>query len=138
MVSGGEIVGDELVSEVWRLDPATLQWVPMSALVAGRRHHACCLVRKTLVVLGEIIEDGEGNTSKVEILSGGQDRVFTDFPTFSCGGIVATIIAVEENDSAAGQVLVLGGCDEEDAVLLTVHLVDLATGVCSHAAGCPP
>ena len=74
----------------------------------------------------------------MEILSGGQDRAFTDFPAFSCGGIVATIIAVEENDSAVGQVLLLGGCDEEDAVLLTVHLVDLATGVCSHAAGCPP
>jgi hypothetical protein len=124
------------VSEVWRLDLATLQWVPMPALVAARSDHACCVVRKALVVLGGEVGDGEGITSRVEILStGGEDGVFTEFPALSCGGIAnATAIAVEESDSAAGQVLLLGGCDEQHNGLSTVHLVDLATGVCTPQA----
>jgi hypothetical protein len=126
----------EPMSEVWRLDLATLQWVPMPALVAARADHACCVVRKALVVLGGYVEDEEEFTSRVEILSaGGEDRVFTDFPASSCGGIAgATAIAVEESDSAAGQVLLLGGGDEQGVVLSTVHLVDLATGVCTPQA----
>jgi hypothetical protein len=135
VVSGG-VDGDWPVSEVWRLDLATLQWVPMPALVAARYDHACCVVRKALVVLGGIVTDEEDLTSRVEILSiGGEGGVFTDFPALSCGGIVdATAIAVEESDSAAGQVLLLGGRDEQGAVLSTVHLVDLATGVCTPQA----
>jgi hypothetical protein len=71
----------------------------------------------------------------VEILSaGGEDRVFTECPTLSCGRIEgATAIAVEESNSAAGQVLLLGGCDEEFR-LLPMHLVDLSTGVCTPQA----
>jgi hypothetical protein len=124
------------VSEVWRLDLATLQWVPMPALVASRYNHACCVVRKALVVLGGYVKDEEGISSRVEMLStGGEDRVFTELPTLSFGGITeATAIAVEESDSAAGQVLLLGGCDEQDDGLSTVHLVDLATGVCTPQA----
>jgi hypothetical protein len=135
VVSGG-VDGDGPMSEMWRLDLATLQWVPMPALVAARCNHACCVVRKALVVLGGEVEDGEGITSRVEILSaGGADMVFTDFPALSCGGIAgATAIAVEESDSAAGQVLLLGGCDEQGEDLSTVHLVDLATGVCTPQA----
>jgi hypothetical protein len=135
VVSGGYNMTRPM-SEVWRLDLATLQWVPMPALVAARYTHACCVVRKALVVLGGIVKDEEGTSSRVEILSaGGEDGVFTDFPTLSCGGIRdATAIAVEENDSAAGQVLLLGGCDEQGVVLSTVHLVDLATGVCTPQA----
>jgi hypothetical protein len=41
VVSGGHD-GDRPVSEVWRLDLATLQWAPMPALVAARSDHACC------------------------------------------------------------------------------------------------
>jgi hypothetical protein len=136
VVSGGYNMIGTFVSEVWRLDLATLQWVPMPALVAARSDHACCVVRKALVVLGGEVEDGEEITSKVEILStGGEDGVFTEFPTLSCGGIAgATAIAVEESDSAAGQVLLLGGCDEQGVGLSTVHLVDLATGVCTPQA----
>jgi hypothetical protein len=94
------------------------------------------VVRKALVVLGGYVEDGEEISSRVEILStGGEDRVFTEFPALSCGGIAgATAIAVEESDSAAGQVLLLGGCDEQGDGLSTVHLVDLATGVCTPQA----
>ena len=63
-----------------------------------------------------------------------------DLPPLSCGGIYgAAAIAVEESDSAAEQVLLLGGADEDgDGYLLTVQLVDLATGVCDCAAGQPP
>jgi hypothetical protein len=132
LVMSGGVDGYWPMSEVWRLDLATLQWVPMPALVAARLNHACCVVRKALVVLGGIVEDEEGASSRVEILSaGGEDGVFTVFPTLSCGGIAgATAIAVEESDSATGQALLLGGCDELIGILSTVHLVDLATGVC--------
>jgi hypothetical protein len=136
VVSGG-YDGDRPVSEVWRLDLATLQWVPMPALVAARSDHACCVVRGALVVLGgRVFEDGGESTSRVEILSaGGEDRMFTECPALSCGGIVeATAIAVEESNSAAGQVLLLGGCDEDRVSLLTMHLVDLTTGVCTPQA----
>ena len=128
--------GNGIVSEVWRLDLATLQWVPMAALVAARFDHACCVVRKALVVLGGCGNDEEENTSRVEILSvGGPDRIFTELPALSCGGIVeATAIAVEESNSAAGQVLLLGGCNEQGDGLSTVYLVDLTTGVCTAQA----
>ena len=135
VVSGG-VDGDGPVSEVWRLDLATLQWIPMPALVATRCNHACCVVRKALVVLGGYVKDEEETSSRVEMLSaGGADGVFTDFPALSCGGIAgATAIAVEESDSAAGQVLLLGGRDEQGGDKSTVRLVDLATGVCTPQA----
>ena len=54
-----------------------------------------------------------------------------DLPALSCGGIWgAAAIAVEESESAAGQVLLLGGRAQAGSVS-TVHLVDLATGVCT-------
>ena len=54
-------------------------------------------------------------------------------PPLSCGGIwAAAAIAVEESDSAAGQVLLLGGSDSSYDPLSRVQLVDLATGVHSH------
>jgi hypothetical protein len=136
VVSGGFNMIGIMSDEVWRLDLATLQWVPMPALVAARHSHACCVVRKALVVLGGYFKDTERISSRVEILSaGGEDEVFTEFPALSCGGIAeATAIAVKENDSAAGQVLLLGGIDEQGVVLSTVHLVDLATGVCTPQA----
>jgi hypothetical protein len=111
VVSGG-VDGDGQVSApVWRLDLATLQWVPMPALVAARYDHACCGMRGALVVLDGCVHDEGDITSGVEILAaGGQDRVFTEFPALSCGGIAeAPAIAVEESNSVAGQVLPLGG-----------------------------
>jgi hypothetical protein len=60
----------------------------------------------------------------------GEVAVTNQEPPLTCGGInEAAAIAVDESDSAAGQVLLLGGFDEDDAVLSTVYLVDLATGV---------
>jgi hypothetical protein len=45
------------------------------------------------------------------------------------GSYGAAAVAVEESDSAAGQVLLLGGAESSGAVS-AVQLVDLATGVC--------
>jgi hypothetical protein len=126
---------------VWRLDLATLRWEGMPALVTARSHPACCAVRGKLVVLGgrtpdeeeeEEEEEGGGPTSSVEMLSSEEGAFFVDLPPLSCGGIYgAAAIAVEESDSAAGQVLLLGGMVQGNAPVSTVHLVDLATGVCT-------
>ena len=51
VVCGGYAGGDRWVSDVWRLDLATLRWEPMPALLSARSDHACCAVRGTLVVL---------------------------------------------------------------------------------------
>jgi hypothetical protein len=93
--------------------------------------HACCAVRNSLIVIG-------GDTSSEEVVGnvemfadGGGDAV-TNQPPLSCGGInLAAAIAVDENNSATGQVLLLGGCVENEGVVSTVHLVDLATGACT-------
>jgi hypothetical protein len=120
-----------IVSGAWRLDLATLQWEPMPALVTGRYNHACCAVRGTLVVLGGSTMAGPNGRS-VEMLSSSVQGAFVDLPALSCGRIRgAAAVAVEESDSAAGQVLLLGGADEDFTLLSTVHLVDLATGACA-------
>jgi hypothetical protein len=107
-----------------QFDLATMRWEPMPALVTARKNHACCAVKGTLVVLGgrKLGEEGSQTSSEVEMLSSG---AFVDLPPLSCGGIFgAAAIAVEESDSAEGQVLLLGGRDGSGR-LSTVHLVDL-------------
>lgn len=53
-----------------------------------------------------------------------------DLPPLSCGVICGAVaLAVEESDSPAGQVLLLGGIDFNGAS--TVQLLDLATGACA-------
>jgi hypothetical protein len=130
----------ERVSDVLRLDLATMRWEPMPALLTVRSHHACCAVRGTLVVLGGLTSaggDGRGRPlSSVEMLSSSEEGgAFVDLPPLSRGVIYgAAAIAVEESDSAAGQVLLLGGADEgfrTMSPLSTVQLVDLATGACA-------
>jgi hypothetical protein len=49
---------DGTVSDVLRLDLATMRWVPMPALATARSHHACCAVRGALVVLGGLTPAG--------------------------------------------------------------------------------
>jgi hypothetical protein len=130
LVVCGGFTGGEVVRDVWRLDLATLRWEPMPALVNARYSHACCVVRGALVVLDGY--DGGRRTSSVEILSSEEGGAFVDLPPLSCGGIFgAAAIAVDESDSAAGQVLLLGGAVEGSSVLSTVQLVDLATGACA-------
>jgi hypothetical protein len=129
VVCGGHSHGEE-VSDVLRLDLATMRWEPMPALVTARYSHACCAVRGTLVVLGGHTAVG-GFSSSVEMLSSEEGGAFADLPSMSCDGIQgAAAIAVDESDSAAGQVLLLGGVDDDYNALSTVQLVDLATGAC--------
>jgi hypothetical protein len=130
LVVCGGVASDETVRDVRRLDLATLRWEPMPALVTARSDHACCVVRGTLVVLGGMTP-GEDHpiTSEVEMLSSG---AFVDLPPLSRGGITgAAAIEVDESDSAAGQVLLLGGGDALTRRRRRVHLVDLATGACA-------
>jgi hypothetical protein len=136
VVCGGRSEGGGVRDDVWRLDLATLRWEPMPALVTVRARHASCAVRGTVVVLGGDTsgegsseeDSSEEDSSEVEMLSSG---AFVDLPPLSCGGILgAAAIEVDESDSAAGQVLLLGGFDANN-VLSTVHLVDLATGACA-------
>jgi hypothetical protein len=117
---------------VWRLELATMRWEPMPALVTGRYLHSCCAVRGALVVLGGSTP-GRGRTSSVELLSSSEEEgAFVDLPPLSCGGMWgAAAIAVDESDSAAGQVLLIGGEDEDSTFLSTVQLIDLATGACA-------
>jgi hypothetical protein len=118
------------VRDVPRLDLATMRWEPMPALVTARSHHACCAVRGTVVVLGGVTGAAGRVTSSVEMLSSTLGA-FEDLPPLSRGKIyVAAAIAVDESDSAAGQVLLLGRYDGS-TVLTTVQLVDLATGACA-------
>jgi hypothetical protein len=130
VVCGGRTLGVTR-DDVWRLDMATLRWVAMPRLVTARASPACCAVRGTLVVLGGRTS-ANSPTASVEMHSS-EKGAFVDLPPLSCGGIeAAATIAVEESDSAAGQVLLLGGWVQGvvSTVLSTVHLVDLATGVC--------
>jgi hypothetical protein len=126
VVCGGRTSGG-VVSEVWRLDLATMRWAPMPRLVSASSRHASCAVRGALVVLGGVTQGGRG-CSRVEIPSEGAEA-FVHLP---CGKIWgATAIGVEESESAAGQVLLLGGVAYSGSTSSSVHLVDLATGICT-------
>jgi hypothetical protein len=132
VVCGGVSVGGMVRDEVRRLDLATLRWEPMPALVTARYGHACCAVRGSLVVLGGLTADGSF-ASSVEMLSS-EGGVFVELSPLSCGRIWGAVaIAVEESDSALGQVLLLGGVVQGNGRVSTVQLVDLATGVCTPA-----
>jgi hypothetical protein len=133
VVSGGTTTGGD-TKQVWRLDLATLSWEAMPALVEARSDHACFAVRNGLVVMGGFIcQVIEG----VEMLAEG-GGVFTGQPPLTCGGIAgAAAIGADESDSAAGQVLLLGGYGEDYSPVSTVYLVDLATGVCTPQPNLP-
>jgi hypothetical protein len=132
VVCGGRTsVGGESLSDVWRLELATMRWEPMPALVTARRLHACCAVRGALVVLGGFTQGSDLTSSVEKILSSSEEGVA--LPPLSCGGFSSSVaVVVDESDSAATQVLLLGGGDENRSSFLpTVHLVDLATGACA-------
>jgi hypothetical protein len=124
------------VRDVWRLDLATLRWEPMPSLVTARYGHACCAVRGTIVVLGgssSSKDDGylQSLSSSVEMLSE-EEGAFVSLPPLSCGPIRGAIaVAVEESDSAAGRVLLIGGVAHDGTMAHGVQLVDLATGACT-------
>jgi hypothetical protein len=113
VVSGGDTAGGRSVSEVWRLDLATLRWNTMLNLGTARSRHVCCAVRGALVVIGGINREA---LSSVEIIRNGDlgfrgpGSGFTELPPLSCGEIFSgAAVAVDESVSAAGQVLLLGG-----------------------------
>jgi hypothetical protein len=113
---------------------ASLQWQSMPAHVTARIDHACCAGRGSIAVIGgdTLIGNQFTMTADLEVLSSGEGGRFMSLPPLSCGEICgAATIAVEESDSAAGQVLLLGGRDPSSHPLFTVQLVDLATGVCT-------
>jgi len=123
-------------SEVWGLDLAMMRWEAVPALLCSRARPACCAVRGTVVVLGGLSPGGRGlvSTSRVEMLSKGEGA-FVELPPLSCGAISgAAAIAVDESHSALGQVLLLGGMDQDHTLTSSVRLVDLATGVCTPQA----
>ena len=133
IVCGGSPTAGTFVDGVWRLDLATLRWEVMPSLGVARAFHACCVVRRSLVVIGGYISSDEDVefVGSVEMFAEGGVAV-TNQPPLSCGGIVQTAaIAVDESESTVGQVMLLGGRDEDEEVTSTVHLVDLATGMCT-------
>jgi len=122
-----------VVCIVWRLDLASLQWESMPRPVTARHDHACCAVGGSIAVIGGITRVGneDTTTARVEVLPSRVGAAFVSLPSLACGGISgAAAIAVEGSDSAAGQVLLLGGGDPSFFPLSSVQLVDLATGVC--------
>jgi hypothetical protein len=131
VVCGGLTSTGVEVSDVRRLNLATLRWEPMPSLAIARMDPGCCTVRGADVVLGGETQEGV-LTSSVEMLSSGQGGAFVDLPPLSLSVIYgAAAIAVDESDSAAGLVLLLGGGDENNIPVSTVQPVDLATGDCA-------
>jgi hypothetical protein len=145
VVYGGGTLAAGMSSNVWRLDLVLLRWAPMPSTELALSENTCCVVRRSVAVIGRVVGGVAGGTatSSVEVLSPGQGAAFTSLPPLSCGELNgAAAIAVEESHSAAGQVLLLGGVDPSHHIMSTVQLVDLATGVCTlqppllHARAC--
>jgi hypothetical protein len=123
-----------MASNVWRLDLASLRWAPIPSLLLTRFAHTCCVVRRSVAVVGGVCGGtGATTTVNVEVLSPKEGAAITSLPPLSCGTIYgAAAIAVEESQSAAGQVLLLGAARSISSNMLSaVQLVDLATGVCT-------
>jgi hypothetical protein len=138
VVCGGYVRGGwETLGEVWGLDLATMRWEAMPAFMCSRSNPACCMMRGALVVLGGLASSqtrGIAPTSRVEMLPKGEGA-FVELPPLSCGAISgAAAIVVDESHSALGQVLLLGGIDQDRTSTSSVRLVDLATGVCTPQA----
>ena len=103
----------------------------MAPLGTARTIHACCVLQSSLVIIGGQIDEEVVGSASVEMFAEGGVAV-TNQPPLPCGRIdEAAAIAMDESGSAAGQVLLLGGFDEDEEVVSTVYPVDLATGVCT-------
>ena len=131
--------------EVWRLDLGELCWQRMPDMLLKRNHHACCVVRGALIVLGGLVETTTGafkTTASVEILRrNGPDDVegkFHELPGLSSGPLYGCIaLPIIESQSDLGQVLLLGGYDVDGRSSSSVYKVDLATGACSRQPSSP-
>jgi len=131
LVGGG---GGAYTSEAWRLDLGGLRWERLPDLTTERFAHACCVVRRGVVVLGGIVA-GREPIASVEIMgrdsSGAVGNAFDILPPLSCGPIDAcAAIVIDESQSDRSQVLLIGGVDQ-GGPSSAVRQVDLATGVCT-------
>ena len=134
VLCGGNASGSP-VKTVFRLDLGMLEWETMRDLAAPRQRHACCTVRGSLVALGgycEIRDRSIEVCGEMLTMTLRERQKIVDLPPLSCGRSAgAQAVAVEESESTAGRLLLLGGVVEGGSVSSTVHLVDLATGVCT-------
>ena len=139
VVCGGFTSDIEPVKDVWRLDLAKLRWEVMPALVDVRAYPACCAVRSSLVIIGGTTRPSKiGESGSVRMLLRG-DEAYMNQPPLSCSFLLEPVaIAMEESNSAAGQVLLLGGRDANVEAVSSVYLVDLATGRVHTATKSPP
>ena len=137
VVCGGTVMGagGGPTREVWRLDLGEMRWERMGDLGYALFSHGCCTVRGNVVVLGG--RNWEGVLlARVEVLrsdnsSEGEEITTHDLPSLSCGGRSNSIaLPVDESASAEGQVLLIGGYDEDDEPAGVV-VMDLATGACT-------
>ena len=124
-------------------------WEPLPGLVRARSQHACCVVRGgTLVALGGCVDlyedpdedpdddqDDEILTASVEVQdtrAAGEAALSRELPQLSCGQFCdGTALVVDESESDAGPVLLLGGSLGDGPPSSQVGRVDLATGVCT-------
>jgi hypothetical protein len=134
VVCGGYVTGGGgYTSAVWRLDLGELRWERMPDLGRARDAHAYCAVRGGVVVLGG--GDGEEDDLATEEVLKAGEHTFAALSPLSCGPRAGSIaLPINESESAEGQVLLLGGCDEHYTALdvaARVVKVDLATGACT-------
>jgi hypothetical protein len=67
--------------------------------------------------------------------SGAGGIIFKALAPLSCGVLYGSaVVPIDEGESERGQVLLIGGLDEHGVASSAVHLVDLATGVCTAQA----
>jgi len=116
--------GNKITGEVWRLNLGDLRWERLPDLVTGGYHHACCAVRGGVVVLGgtvagqDVTKISGERSARVEILgrdsSGAEGNHFKILPQLSCGPIIqSAVVVIDEIESDQGQVLLIGGWNEE-------------------------
>ena len=151
MVSGGNTDDGTSSRQVWRLGLERLRWERLPDLTRARWGHACCVVRGgTLVSLGGSVYTAPGDdpddeihqilTASVEVQdtrAAGEAALSRELPQLSCGPFhVGSALVVDERESEAGQVLLIGGVvatgqPGELETSSNVWSVDLATGVCT-------
>ena len=103
VVCGGRTGGGGLVSDVRRMNLATLRWEMMPSLLLARKNHACCTVRSALVVLGgDMSSSGDDEfTSSVEMLSKGKEATRLPDGSVVCAG------GLDGNDETSSSVEIL-------------------------------
>ena len=139
VMCGGWISGVGRTKQVWRLDLGTLRWERLADLSRAPLSHACYAVRGDVVVIGGL-DAVPNELATVEVLRGGDSSSnsqgalsWSDVRPLSCSPRRASAaLAIDENESEEGMVLLLGGMNKNNEMLNDVVQVDLATGACSN------